>query len=164
MPMISEANIVSAVRTISAMDTKKKEILCDEIFVEQPNLLASVLVQQQMGNELQEIDVLLNVLMVLYIAIKESGHKISKITENEQEHQMKLFSATVKSTEGMKDIFIETSLNKFIEDHKESNLLSYVVGEMRSANFFKNRKESSKYLIMAGINLASCIATAKKMA
>ena len=162
MSMISEANIASAIRAVSAMDTKKKEILCDEIFVEQPNLLASVLVQQQMGNELQEIDVLLNILMVLHIAVKESGQKISKITEKEQEHQMKLFSAIVKFTEGMKDIFIEASLNEFIENHKESNLLSYIIGTMRSANFFENRKESSKYLIMAGVNLVNCIANAKK--
>ncbi len=161
MPMISETNIACAVRKVHAMDMKTKEILCDEIFIEQPNLLASVLVQQQMGNELEEIDVLLKILMVLHIAIKESGKKISKITEKEQEYQLKLFSATVKFTESMGNDFVDASLKQFIKDHKESNFLSYVVGEMRDANFFENRKENSKYLIMAGINLVSCIANAK---
>ena len=164
MPMISEKNIACAIRKANAMDIESKETLCDEIFIDQPNLLASVLVQQQMGNELKEVDVLLNILMVLHMAIKESGNKISKITENEQEYQLKIFSATVKFTENMGNECINESLNQFINDHKERNLLAYVVGKMRGANFFENRKENSKYLIMAGINLVNCIANAKNMA
>jgi len=102
--------------------------------------------------------------MVSHLAIKESGMKISKITKNEQEHQLKLFVATVKFTEGMGNNFIDVSLKQFIKDHKESNLLSYVVGKMRDSSFFENKKEHSKYLIMTGINLVNCIASAKKMA
>lgn len=164
MPMISEKNIACAIRKSNAMDIKSKEILCDEIFIDQPNLLASVIVQQQMGNELKEVDVLLNILMVLHMAIKESGNKISTITENEQEYQLKLFSATVKFTESMGNNYIDESLEQLIKNHKESILLAYVIEKMRDANFFENRKENSKYLIMTGINLVNCIANAKNMA
>ncbi len=162
--MISGQNIACAIKKSKAMDIKSKELLCDEIFIEQPNLLASVLVLQKMGNELKEVDVLLNVLMVLHMAVKESGNKISKITEKEQEYQMKIFTATVKFTENMDANCVNESLDQFINNHKESVLLAYVIEKMRIANFYENKKESSKYLIMAGINLVNCIANAKNMA
>ncbi len=94
-------DLAHALKIVHAMDIKAKELICDELFVQQPNLLASVMVQNQMGNSMNDVDVLLNILIVLHLAMKEAG-------------------------------------------------------------FFKRKSETSKYLLMAGINLVSCITDAKK--
>ncbi|WP_027360701.1 hypothetical protein [Desulforegula conservatrix] len=158
---ISEKHLSSAIQKAQAMGIKEKELVCNELFIEQPNLLSSVVVQQMMGNTLEEIDVLLNILIVLHLCIKESGQKISKISEDEQEYQLKLFTSVVKFTEGMDSQLIGSSIDQYLADHKERFLLAYVVKTMKGAKFFENINENSKFLIMCGINLVNCIVNAK---
>lgn len=163
MTTISDTHLVSAINKSQKMDLMEKELVCDEIFIDQPNLLASVLVQQKMGNSLEDVDVLLNILIVLHLAIKESEQRISIITEDELEHQLKIFVSTVKFTEGMDGYFVDRSLSQYIAAHRECVLLAYVIGVMKDANYFENKNESSKFLIMSGINLVNCIANAKRV-
>jgi hypothetical protein len=161
--MISEINLIRAIDKAQKLDIKDKELICDEIFIEQPNLLASVLVQQQMGNKLEEIDVLLDILIVLHLAVEESGKRIQKVSEEDQEHQLKVLSATIRFSEGMNNSLVQSSINQYIANHNEKLLLAYVLGAMKDAKFFENNKENSKYLIMAGVNLVNCIANAQKL-
>jgi hypothetical protein len=50
---------------------REKERVCDAICAAQPNLLGSVLAQRSLGVSMPTIDVLLNFLIVLYLAIEE---------------------------------------------------------------------------------------------
>ncbi len=164
MVEISDKQIVHAISKVDQMDLKNKELVCDEIFIKQPNLLASVLVLQQMGNTLKEVDVLLNVLIVLYLALKESGANISKVSEQDQAHQLRLLTASVKFSEDMDSNSVVNSVNQYISSQQQKYLMAYVTGVMKEAGFYNKQHEASKYLIMSGLNLVSCIAHAIKKA
>ena len=142
------------------MDLKNKELVCDEIFSEQPNLLGSVLVMKKMGNTLKDVDVLLNILIVLHLALKESGVKIAEISEQEQDRELKLLTSVITFSEGMGSRLVDSSINQFISDQKYPFLLTYVIDTMKDAGFYVNQNEISKYLIMAGVNLVACISHA----
>ncbi len=161
MAKILEAHLVQVIDKVKELDLKQKELICDEIYKEQPNLLASVLVQKQMGNTLEEVDILLNILIVLHLTIKKSGKRIAKITEQEQEEQYKILVSTIKFSEGLETNLIYDSLNQYILNLKQPVLLAYAIDCMNEAHFFTKKRECSKYLIMVGVNLANCIMNAK---
>ncbi len=163
MVKILEAHLVQVIDKVNKLDLKEKELICDEIYKEQPNLLASVLVQQKMGNTLEEVDVLLNILIVLHLTVKKSGQEIVKITEQMQEQQYKILVSTIKFSEGLESKLIYDSLNQYIINLKQPILLAYAIGCMNEAHFFTKKSECSKYLIMAGVNLVNCIMNAKKI-
>jgi len=164
MATITQDHLFRAIQIANNMSVKDKEFVCDEIFIEQPNLLASVLVQVKMGNTMEEVDVLLDILIVLYLAHKESGEKIERITEDEQEHELRIYAEVLKFTEGMDLIAVVSSFNQYFPSQDDRILFDYVVSKMKDARFFENQKECSKYLLMAGINLINCIRNAKKLA
>ena len=143
------------------MSLQEKETIVDEIFNKQPNLLASVLVQSQMGNSLEKIDILLNILIVAHIALKESGVKLKKITEELQETEMAKFVAVVNFSEGLSSASINSSINQYITSQREKYLLAYAFNEMNNSGICNLETENSKYLIMAGINIVNCISAAK---
>jgi hypothetical protein len=47
------------------------------------------------------IDVLLNILIVLYLAIEESGQVLAIISEADQERELKRFTAAIRFTQGL---------------------------------------------------------------
>jgi len=143
------------------MNLQEKETVVDEIFNQQPNLLASVLVQNQMGNSLEQVDLLLNILIVAHISLKESGVKLKKITEDLQENEMAKFVAIVKFSEGLNVASINSSINQYITSQREKYLLAYAFNEMNNSGICSLETESSKYLMMAGINIVNCISAAK---
>jgi hypothetical protein len=65
-----------------------KEALADEIHRCQPHMLASCLVQSRLGVEPTAVEFLLNILLVCYQSMKESGLWWPVIIEDEQERQM----------------------------------------------------------------------------
>lgn len=162
MPKVSNKNLANALRKVRSLNIKDKELICDEIFKEQPNLFGSVIVQQRLGNSLEDIDVLLEILIVLHLSLKEAGVTISKISEQDQEYQLRLLKETILFSEGLGDPLIKSSVDQFVSNHKEPILLAYVIGTMRDAGFLEKKEEHSKYLVQAGLNLVACIANAKQ--
>ena len=81
MSAISQAVLANAAIAVEAMGMNRRGALADEVFAHQPNLLASVLVQQRMGASLQQIEVLVNILLVAYQAMKTSGRRWPVISE-----------------------------------------------------------------------------------
>lgn len=96
MSRISRQALVSAVARVGAMDLTQKEQLAGELFRAQPHVFASFLVQQQLGVSLAKRDFLLDILLVCFQAMKESGLSWPLITEDEQDRQMRRLVATVK--------------------------------------------------------------------
>ena len=161
MSKVSEINLAHALQKVQSLNIKDKELICDKIYKDQPNLLASVLVQQQLGNSLQDIDVLLNILIVLHLALNDAEITISKVTEEEQEHQLRILKSSILFSDGLSDNLVKSSVNQYISNHKEPILLAYVIDTMQAAGFFEKKHENSKYLSQAGLNLIACIANAK---
>lgn len=139
------------------MTMAEKEAEFDIIYKEQPNLLGSVIVQQQMGNTLEQIDVLLNLLLVVHLSLREAGVRLPTVTEEEQERQLKLLVARIRFSEDLEDSLFNQALQQMMDDHPEKYLFAYALNEITQAGFATIKKESAKYLMMAGLNLVNCI-------
>jgi hypothetical protein len=85
MSRITVDNLAAAIRKVRSMSLKEKEALAEEIHRRQPHMLASCLVQSRLGVEPAAVEFLLNILLVCYQSMKESGLQWPIITEDEQE-------------------------------------------------------------------------------
>jgi hypothetical protein len=88
MGRISIENVADAVRKISAMSTSQQLSVFDEIAKTQPNLLASCLVQNNLGVGNGGLEHTINMLLVCYQSMMESGFSWPVISEDEQERHL----------------------------------------------------------------------------
>ena len=132
------------------------------IFAAQPNLLGSVLAQHSLGVSMPTIEVLLNILIVLYLAIEESGQVLAVVSEADQERELQRFTAAVRFTEGLGSDALAQSIEQTIAYRREKFLFAYVVGILQRAGLTDLRSETSKYPTLVAINLVNCIATARR--
>ena len=65
--------MVRADLDVRGMDQAQKVSLADEIFAQQPNLLASILVLPRMGVSMVQLEVPLHILFVTFTAMKLSS-------------------------------------------------------------------------------------------
>ncbi len=139
------------------MSLAEKELQFDTIFQEQPNLLASVLVQPQMGNTLEQMEVLLNLLLVIHLSLRQANLKIPTISENKQEQQLKRLIGTVLFMDDLDSSTRESAFYQMIEQHSEKWLFAYAWKLMMDAGFPYLEYENSKYLTQCGLNLVNCL-------
>jgi hypothetical protein len=165
MGRISIIHVAAAIKKVRGMGMPQRIALAEEISKTQPNLLACCLVQTRLGLEAGDVDILLNILLVCYQAMKESGYQWPVISEEEQERHLKRHVGAVLFSEQMTDpIAADQARGQYLSSHPEQPLLAYALNEanhwlvdvaQRGAEV-----ESDKYLMMAAINLVNCIAYA----
>lgn len=161
MSKIKESALIKAIKKVDEMDLIESEKVVDEIHQEQPNLLASVLVQHQMGNRLEDVEVLLNILMVTFLALKYSGVKLEKITEQQQTRELAKYTGHISFLEGLDQTNTTLAIDQFSDSKSEKSLMAYVLRTMVDAGFTKRSNESAKFLVMAGVNIINCVCIAK---
>ena len=93
--------LAAAIPAATAMDIKEKERVCDMILATQPNLLASVLALRSFGISMPTIEIVLNILIVLHLAIVESGQVLATVTEDDQDRELSRYTASVRFAEGL---------------------------------------------------------------
>ena len=96
-------HLAAAINVAASMDIREKERVCDRIYAAQPNLLYSVLAQRALGVSMPTIDILLNILIVLYLAIEESGQVLAVVSEADQERELQRFTAAVRFHRGVRE-------------------------------------------------------------
>jgi hypothetical protein len=160
-PTVSVANLAAAITTAASMAIREKEHVCDRIYARQPNLLASVLAQRLLGVSMPTIDVVLNILIVLYLAIEESGQVLAIVSEADQERELRRFTATIRFSVGLRGDALAQSFEQTTA-YREKFLFAYVVDTLRRAGLTDLPNETSKYPILVAINLVNCIATARR--
>lgn len=158
MSRISRQALVSAVARVGAMDLTQKEQLADELFRAQPHVFASFLVQQQLGVSLVKRDFLLDILLVCFQAMKESGLSWPLFTEDEQDRQVRRLVATVKFSDDLRGSLRDRALQQFIDAHPEKDLFAFVQSETAKWLQRAEPEESDKFVVMAALNLVACIA------
>lgn len=158
MSRISREALCRAIEKMRAMDREQKEALADELFRDQPNMLASVLVQHQMGVSPEKMEFLLELLFVCFQSMRESGLDWPLITEDEQDRQLARYVATVKFGEDLNEAMGDRAMRQYIEGHPEQELLAYVFVETRDWLFRIAPEESDKFVMLAAANLVNCIA------
>lgn len=140
------------------MDRTRKERLADELFEAQPHVLASFLVQQRLGVALAKMEFLLEILLIGFQAMKESGLIWPRITEEEQDRQMGRIAATIRFGDDLPGSLRDRALERYIETHPEKVLMAFV--QVEAANWLRRivPEESDKFVVMAALNFVNCIA------
>lgn len=160
MSRITRYALARAVARVRAMDATQKEQLADQLFRVQPHVFASLLVQKQFGVSLEKLDFLVDILLICFQAMKESGLTWPLITEDEQDRQMGRFVATVHFGDDLPGSLCDRALKQYIAAHPESELLAFV--NVEAANWLQRvvPDDSDKYVVMAALNFVNCIAFA----
>jgi len=164
MSRITMDNLAAAIRKVRSMSLKEKEALAEEIHLRQPHMLASCLVQPRLSVEPAAVEFLLNILLVCYQSMKESGLQWPVITEDEQERQMQRWIGAVQFSEHAMGSAADGARDQYACQHSEQPLLAFVVSEtnqwLRAISQRHAEAESDKFVMMASMNLVNCIAGA----
>ena len=158
MTAISPRVLIDADLTVRSMSMDARIALADEVFVHQPNLLASVLVHHRMGSTMPQVEVLLNIMLVAYQAMKTSGHRWPVISEDIQEQCLQRLTAKLRSTEGLPADRRQRAVDEWVNTHRERYLLAFVYGTLREHDLLAVRTDAQQYLLLAALNLVECIA------
>ena len=106
---ISVVQLASAIRSAAKMGLQEKEGVCDRVLATQPNLLGSVLAVRSFGVDMATIEILLDILIVLQLAVEESGQVLATVTDADQERELRRFKASVQFAEGLSgDVFAQS--------------------------------------------------------
>jgi hypothetical protein len=160
MELITQAVLVHAIRDVNAMNPAQKVQLADEIFLQQPNLLASILVLANMGVSTLQLEVPLHILLVTFQTMKRSGHTWPIVQEDMQERCMQRLSARMRFNEGLPAQIADRLVKQYCDEHSERNLLAFVFGYLGEHDLLRVRTDAEKYLLLAALNLVECIAFA----
>lgn len=140
------------------MGHHEKKQLVDEIFRVQPKLLASVLALPSFGIAMRKADFALDILFVCFLAMKESHLPWPLITEDEQDAQMRRFTAIAQFGSDLDVSMQNRSMEQYITDHPEKPLLAYVMSETAKWTASVAPEESDNYVLLTIWNLVNCIA------
>lgn len=158
MSRISLQALSIAIQKIRAMNMAQKEQLVDELFQEQPNMFGSFLVQKQMGVSFEKMEFLLEILLICFQAMKESGLTWPLITEDEQGKQLARYVATVKFGEDLSSSLQDLAMKQYIESHPEQYLLAFVTAETKDWLSRIVPEKTDNYVMLAAANFVNCIA------
>ena len=158
MGRITQLLLAQAHVGVDRMGQAQKVALADEIFLQQPTLLASILVLPRMGVAMEQLEVALHVLLVTFQAMKLSGHKWPIVTEDIQEGCLQRLTARARFNEGLPPDLVAQTVQRFCDEHAERFLLAFVYGYLGDHGLLAVRIEAEKYLMLATLNLVECVA------
>lgn len=158
MGVITQAAMVQAAIDVNGMGQAQKVRLADEIFAHQPNMLASILALSRMGVGMVELEVPLHIFFVTYQAMKRSGHAWPLVTEAVQETCMQRLTARMRFNEGLPGNLADQVVQQFCDEHPERYLLAFTYGYLGDHDLLRVRTDAEKYLLLAALNLAECVA------
>ena len=126
-PSVNLVALTAAVKAMAAMSVREKEEVCDTLYATQPNLLGLVLVQSSMGASMETVDVLLDILIVLHLAIANSGQLLETISEEDLERNLERVVASINFTEGLDEEACAQSIQQSIAYKKEKIVNVYKI-------------------------------------
>lgn len=160
MTSISVAHLTQAIEAFTAMSFAQREQLANELFAQQPNLLASVLVLDRTGAAPRHLETVLDALFVTWLATKAGRASWPLISEGMQESHLQRLAARMRFTEGLSTEQRDQMLQQYIDDHPEPHLLAFVYAHLRDSGVLSLSNEPHKHVVLAALNLVECIAHA----
>lgn len=158
MGVITQAVMVRAAIDVNRMGPVQKVALADEIFLQQPNMLASILALPRMGVDMTQLEVPLHILLVTFQAMKLSGHVWPIVTEDIQEGCLQRLTARMRFNEGLPADLATNVVEQFYDEHAQRYLLAFVYGYLGDHDLLAVRTEAEKYLMLGALNLVECVA------
>jgi len=157
MGVITQALMVQAAIDVNGMSQAQKVRLADEIFAQQPNMLASILALPRMGVGMVELEVPLHILLVTFQAMKRSGHMWPIVSEVVQETCMQRLTARARFHEGLPGELAGQVVQQFCDEHPERHLLAFVFGYLGDHDLLRVRTDAERFLLLAALNLVECV-------
>ena len=151
-------HVVDAVLRVQQLGFKQREDLTDEIHAHQPNLLYSVIVLRRFGCDMAEIEVMLNLLLVFYEAMKAARKDWPVITEADCERCLQQMSERMQSGDGLTPAKRARLIGDSVTVHPEPQLLAYLVGTLADHGLTDIKDDPWKMLVLAAFTLVECIA------
>lgn len=142
---------------VDRMSAQQKVELADKIYVQQPNLLASILVLPRYGVDMLQLEVQIHILLVAFQAMKHCGYALPTVSEEVQETCLQRLTSTMRFTEGVPPDLVEQMITKFCVDHPERYLLAFVYGHLGQHDLLRVRTDAEKFLLLAALNLIECV-------
>lgn len=164
MTLFTPPLMAKAVKAVDGMDMSERLRLADEIHVQQPQLLASVVVLHRTSSSYPQIEVALHILLVSYQAMKSSGHAWPMISEETQEACLRRLTGQILFSEGLPDALQQQSVHLYIDEHPEPVLLAFAYDHLSQNDLLAVRTEAEKFLMLAVLNLVDCIASVRDRA
>jgi hypothetical protein len=158
MTHITQAILGEAVLAVQRMTVPERLRLADDIFAQQPNLLASVLVLKRVGASDAQIEVAIHVLFVAWSAMKSSGLQWPVISEDTQDVCLKRVTARVRIVDKLSPKSWRQAARQLTDAHDEQNLLAFAYGHLRDNGLLGISTEADKYVVLSTLNLVECIA------
>ena len=158
MGRLTQWMVIEADVAVRRMGHDQKVHLADEIYAQQPNMLASFLVLPRMGVDMAQLEVALHILFVTFQAMKLSGHRWPLVTEDIQDGCLQRLTARARFNEGLPQELATKVVEQFHNEHAERYLLAFVYGWLDEHNLMAVRTEAEKYLMMGALNLVECVA------
>jgi len=158
MSRISSEVLIGAEARVRAMDLKQKERLADDLYREQPHVLASFLAQQGLGVSDTKMEFLIELMLICFQAMKDSGAAWPLITEDDQERELARWAASMRIEEELTERRRTQVLKRYIDGHPEKALFAHVHFEVNRWLLGVEPEESDKYVAMTAINFVNCIA------
>lgn len=158
MGVITQSVMVQADIDVNGMSQAQKVALADEIFLQQPNMLASILALPRMGVGMVQLEVPLHILLVTFQAMKLSGRTWPIVTENVQETCMQRLTARARFNDGLPADLANKVVQQFCDEHPERYLLAFVYGYLGDHDLLSVRTDAEKFLLLGALNLAECVA------
>ncbi len=158
MGRLTQWAVIEADIAVRRMSHDQKVRLADEIYAQQPNMLASILALPRMGVDMAQLEMALHVLFVIFQAMKLSGHKWPLITEDIQDGCLQRLTARARFNEGLPHELATKLVQEFHTEHAERYLLAFVYSWLDEHDLMAVRTEAEKYLMMGALNLVECVA------
>jgi hypothetical protein len=154
---ITIEHVGRAVVKLGEMSLAQKEQLADEIVREQRALFTSFLVQKKFGVSYEKMEFLLDILFVCFLAMKETGLKWPRITDEDVDVCTTRYVESVKFGMDVDPQQSHELIIQYIAGHPEQALLAYV--QVETANWLKRvtPEDSDRYVMLAAANMVNCI-------
>jgi hypothetical protein len=158
MTAISIQVLAEAVRSFERLSFDERTQLADEIQARQPNLFLSVLALEGFGASLAQMELVLNLLLVFYGAMKISGKVWPIISEDIQDRGLKRIGARARPSKAMTPLQQQRAAARVVDDHPEKPMLAYAVSKLSEHGLQAVNTEAQKMITLVALNLVECIA------
>jgi hypothetical protein len=158
MGRLTQWAVVEADIAVRGMSHDQKVRLADEIYAQQPTMLASILGLPRMGADMAQLEVVVHILLVTFQAMKLSGHQWPLVTEDIQDGCLQRLTARARFNDGLPQELANKVVEQFHNEHAERYLLAFVYGWLGEHDLMGVRTEAEKYLMLGALNLVECVA------
>lgn len=111
-----------------------------------------------MGVSFEKMEFLLEILLICFQAMNESGLTWPLITEDEQDKQLGRYVAAVKFGQDLNQPLQARAMKQYINKHPEQHLLAFVTSETTAWLSRIVPEQTDKYVMLAAANFVNCIA------